>query len=144
MQIERRKFLGSACKACLFASAGFLIPDLTACSPATQIYRLPVSEDSVHLPVTAFSKEPLQIVRPDGWVYDIAVRKISADQYEALFMQCTHQKNQLMMENSGFFCSLHGSRFTKEGQVKKGPAELSLKKFSTRIEQDQLVIQLKS
>jgi Rieske Fe-S protein len=144
MQIERRKFLESACKACLLAGAGFLISDLTACSPATQIYRLPVSEDRVQLPITAFAKQPLQIIRPDGWVYNIAVRKISTDQYEALFMQCTHQKNQLMVDNSGFFCTLHGSRFTKKGQVKKGPAELSLKKFSTRIEQDQLVIQLKS
>jgi Rieske Fe-S protein len=144
MQIDRRKFLGSACKTCLLAGAGFLISDLAACSPATQLYRVPISEDSVRLPVLAFAKEPLQLVRPDGWVYDIAVRKISPDNYEAVFMQCTHQKNQLMLDGSGFICTLHGSRFSKDGYVKKGPAELPLKKFMTRIEQDQLVIQLKS
>ena len=42
MQIERRKFLQDACKACLLAGAGFLISDLAACSPATRITRLPV------------------------------------------------------------------------------------------------------
>jgi Rieske Fe-S protein len=144
MQIDRRKFLESACKTCLIASAGFIISDLAACTPATQLYRLPITDETVRIPVKAFAKEPLQLIRPDGWLYDIAVSKISPENYEALFMQCTHQKNQLMSDGSGFICTLHGSRFRKDGTVKKGPAEQSLKKFTTRIEQDQLVILLKS
>jgi Rieske Fe-S protein len=144
MQIERRKFLESACKACLLAGAGFLISDLTACSPSAKVLKLPITQNTVRMPVTAFANEPLQIVRPDGWLYDIAVRKTSADEYEALLMQCTHQKNQLMAESGGFICSLHGSRFTIDGQVRKGPAELPLKKFTTSLDQGQLIILIKS
>jgi Rieske Fe-S protein len=144
MQIERRKFLTSACKACLLAGAGFLISDLTGCSPAAKVMKLPVSENAVRLPITAFATESMQVVRPEGWFYDIAVRKTSTDQYEALLLECTHQQNQLIVNQNGFMCTLHGSRFNREGLVVKGPAEQPLKKFTTSVDQGQLVIQLKS
>ena len=143
MQIERRKFLESACKACLLAGAGFLISDLSACSPSAKIIKLPVSQNSVRLPVTSFANETMQIVRPEGWFYDIAVRKTSEDQYEALLLECTHQQNQLIVNPNGFKCNLHGSQFNLNGQVTKGPAERPLKKFETSLDQGQLVISLK-
>jgi Rieske Fe-S protein len=144
MQMERRKFLESACKACLMAGAGFLISDLTACSPSTAVIQLPVSENTVRLPMSTFVKDPLAVVRPQGWLYDIAVRKTAEGPYEALLLECTHQRNQLLVTPSGFKCTLHGSQFNLDGQVVKGPAEFALKKFSTHQEQDFLVIQLKS
>ncbi len=144
MQIERRKFITSACKACLLAGAGILITDLIACSPSAKITRLPVNGNAVSLPLTLFTSAPIQIVRPEGWIYDIAVRKISADQYEAIFLQCTHQQNQLLVNSNGYTCTLHGSRFNLEGEVEKGPAEIPLKRFATTVNQAQLIIQLKS
>ena len=144
MQIERRKFLASACKACLFAGAGFLIADLAACSPGTKIIQLPIVQDSVRFPVTAFATESIQIVRPAGWFYDIAVRKIETDHYEALLLECTHQQNQLVVNPNGYKCNLHGSQFNLNGQVVKGPAERALKQFSTSLDKGQVVIQLKS
>ena len=142
MQIERRKFLSSACKACLFTGAGFLLSDLIACGPATKIIRLPVTQNTVSLPISSFSKEPLQIVSPEGWMYNIAVRKTTDDQFEALLLQCTHQQNQLIASPNGYICTLHGSRFKLDGQVQKGPAALPLKKFSTETNQDFLIIHL--
>ena len=144
MSIERRKFLTSACKACLLAGAGFLISDLTACSPSAKVMKLPVSENAVRLPISIFVTESMQVVRPDGWFYDIAVRKISTDQYEALLLECTHQQNQLIVNQNGFQCMLHGSQFNLNGLVVKGPAERPLKKFTTSIDQGLVVIQLKS
>lgn len=144
MQIERRKFLTSACKACLLAGAGFLISDLTACSPTGNIMKLPIAENSVRIPVSAFATESMRIIRPEGWFYDIAVRKNSADQYEALMLECTHQQNQLLVNPTGFRCTLHGSEFNLDGQVVKGPAEQSLKKFTTLLDQGNVVVKLKS
>jgi Rieske Fe-S protein len=142
--MERRKFLRDGCRTCLFIGAGFLITDLAACSPASQIVHLPVSDNSIRLPLSYFTKHSMQIVRPQGWVYDIAVRKTAGDQYEALFLQCTHQKNQLIPDGNGYICTLHGSRFTTDGVVKKGPAEQALKKFQVGEDGTDLVIQLKS
>src|ERR1700682_4669897 len=144
MQIERRKFLESACRACLLAGVGFLISDLTACSPSVKVIKLPITQNAIRLPLSAFVTESLLIVRPEGWLYNIAVRKISTDQYEALLLECTHQQNQLIANSNGFRCTLHGSQFNLNGQVIKGPAERPLKKFNTRLEQDQLLIQLRS
>src|SRR5450432_814966 len=144
MQMERRKFLESACRACLLAGAGLLISDLTACNTSSKITQLPISQNTISLPVTSFLNDPIQIVRPDGWLYDIAVRKTGTKQYEALLMQCTHQQNQLIRGSGAYICTLHGSQFSLDGQVKKGPAELPLTKYSTRIDQGQLIIQLKT
>src|SRR5664279_1146939 len=135
MKIERRKFLTSTCKACMMAGAGFLISDLFACTPASKVLKLPVSENTVRIPVTSFTKEQIQIVRPEGWFYDIAVRKASAGEYEALLLECTHQQIQLIVNQNRFECTLHGSRFNLEGQVVKGPAEWALKRFVTRLDQ---------
>ena len=144
MNIERRKFLTSTCKACLFAGAGVLITDLTACNTSSRIMQLPITQDSVRFPLTAFAKESIQLVRPEGWYYDIAVRKTGTDQFDALLLECTHQQNQLIMNSNGFKCSLHGSQFNLNGQVVKGPAERALKKLSTTLDQGQLTIYLKS
>jgi Rieske Fe-S protein len=126
------------------AGAGFLIKDLIACSPTSKVLKLPISENTVRMPLTSFTTEQLQIVRPDGWFYDIAVRKSSEEEYEALLLQCTHQQNQLIANQNGFICTLHGSRFNLEGQVVKGPAERPLKRFPVHSEQGQVIIQLKS
>lgn len=144
MQIERRKFLASACKACLLAGAGFLITDLTACSTSAKILQLPIVQDSVRFPASSFATDTIQIIRPAGWFYDIAVRKIENDHFEALLLQCTHQQNQLEVNTNGYKCNLHGSQFSLNGQVVKGPAEHSLKQFSTSLDNGQVVIQLKS
>jgi Rieske Fe-S protein len=144
MQLERRKFLTSTCKACLLAGAGFLISDLIACGPSSKVLKLPVSGNAVKVPVTAFATEQIQIVRPEGWIYDIAVRKTSAGEYEALLLECTHQQNQLIVNQNGFKCMLHGSQFNLDGQVVKGPAELPLKRLPARADQGQVVIQIRS
>jgi Rieske Fe-S protein len=142
--MERRKFIQDSCRACLLLGSGFIISELAACGPITQILRLPISDDTIHVPISELSGHSLQIIRPEGWVYDIALRKTENGQFEALLLQCTHQKNQVIPEGNGFICPLHGSRYTLDGQVKKGPAELSLRKFPVRKEAGDLIIELKS
>jgi len=144
MPIGRRKFMETACRACIMTGAGWLLSDLVACTPATKIIRLPVNDNTVRFPQKNFIDETILLVRPEGWLYDIAVRKTDTDLYEALLLECSHQKNQLMLVSGGFYCTLHGSRFNLNGQVVKGPAEIALKKFPVSLEQEDLVILLHS
>jgi len=99
--------------------------------------------DTIQIPLSSFGQSSFQLVRPSGWYYDIAVEKKNEGLYESMLLQCTHQRNQLVPAGNGYFCSLHGSQFDKEGNVIKGPAENSLKKYNTTIEQDKLIIHLK-
>jgi Rieske Fe-S protein len=124
------------------AAGGFLFSELAACSPAAQVLKLPVNKNAVRIPLNAFTGSPLLIIRPAGWYFDVAVRKLADNNYEAILLQCTHQQNQLVVSPQGFKCNLHGSQFDEIGNVVKGPAERPLKKFNSTLTADQLIIQL--
>ena len=138
--MDRKDFLKLGCNACLCGAAAFMLPGLTGCSPAYSVFKTEPIENKIEMPLSLFEKGSLQFVRPKGWLYDIAVQKKSDGTYEALLMQCTHMDNQLMPAQNGFSCSLHGSKFNTEGKVIKGPAEMPLKKYSTSINNTNLVI----
>jgi len=127
----------------MLAASGYFLSALNGCSPAYQVIKTEVVNDTVQIPLASFAQSNFQFVRPKGWYYDIAVEKKNESLYESLLMQCTHHQNQLVPTGNGYFCNLHGSQFDKEGNVIKGPAENKLKKYNTTIEQDKLIIHLK-
>ncbi|HVM88292.1 MAG TPA: Rieske (2Fe-2S) protein [Puia sp.] len=141
--MQRRQFLKSSCNFCLLAGTGFLFNELASCSTAYQIMEANIVDNAIAIPVDGFAQNPIQFVRPSGWLYDIAVQKKADNTYEALLLQCTHQNNQLVASGHGYNCSLHGSRFNQDGTVTKGPAENALKKYKTSIAENTLVIVLK-
>ncbi|BAV05505.1 Rieske [2Fe-2S] domain-containing protein [Filimonas lacunae] len=142
--MQRRDFLKSSCRVCLLGAAGYLTHTLAGCSPATyQVTKTPVVNNTVSLPVALFAQSSLQIVRPAGTYFDIAVRKKEDGTYSALLLQCTHQENGLQVTGNGYVCSEHGSTFTKEGKVTKGPAEEALTQYPTSVNQDAIIIYLK-
>jgi Rieske Fe-S protein len=140
--MQRRKFLKSTCNSCLMVSAGLLFGELVSCSPSTQVFKAPVVDKSVSVPLTLFLVPGVQLVRPQGWYYDIAVQKKDDQNFTALLLKCTHQQNQLVRSSNGYTCNLHGSQYNLDGTVIKGPAEFSLKHFTTTVNQNQLVIHL--
>lgn len=131
--MHRRKFISSSCKICLLGAAGYSLLQLESCAPAISVYKTPITNGNLNVPLDLFAKSPLQIVRPNGWYYDVAVQKNEDNSYSALLLQCTHQENQLTVSGAGYHCSLHGSNFDKQGKVKKGPAELPLQHFETSV-----------
>lgn len=142
--MQRRAFLKSSCNICILGAAGYMLPKLTGCSPATgaAIYKTSVVNKQVLLPVNLFDKTATQIVRPAGWYYDIAVEKRTDNTYKALLMQCTHQDNQVTLSGTGYSCSLHGSQFDKDGKVKKGPAEDPLTQYNAYLRDGQVIIEI--
>jgi Rieske Fe-S protein len=140
--MQRREFIGNSCRACLLGAAGFLVPQWMGCSPATfPVYKTPVTSRGLEVPISLFDKSPLQFVRAHGSYFDIAVNRLADGTFQALLLQCTHQENQLTPTGDGYTCSLHGSRFDKNGEVLKGPAEHPLDRYKTRVENNLLIIQ---
>jgi len=129
----------------MLLTAGLILPMLPGCGPAAyQVIHTEIHDDQIQVPLAGFAQSPLQLVRPNGWLYAIAVRKKEDNTYSALLLKCTHQDNQLTTTGNGFTCSLHGSAFNTEGAVTKGPAERALKPYLTTTDQTNLTIHLKA
>ncbi len=143
--MQRRAFLKGACKICLFGAAGAAIAaDLSSCSPktASSTFKPVVNNNEIEVPLSLFNNQPFQVISPEKFDYEIAVEKKSDNTYKALLLRCTHQDNQLTTTGNGFNCSLHGSKFDKEGNVIKGPADIPLQQLKTRIENNHLFIHI--
>jgi Rieske Fe-S protein len=125
-------------------AAGYFLPQLAGCAAAKYTsVKTSIVDKKVVLPLNTFDKTALQLVRPTGWLYDIAVEKKPDNTYSALLLQCTHQENQLTPNGtSGFYCSFHGSKFDSNGKVLKGPAELPLQRYTTYPENGNLIIEV--
>ena len=140
--MNRKEFIKSSCNVCLLGTAAILLPALTGCSPTYQVFKTTVNNNQVAIPLSSFDKVNFQLVRPNGWLYDIAVQKKKDNTYSALLLRCTHKDNQLDPTGNGFHCSMHGSQFDAEGKVRKGPAERTLKQFTTSVVENNLIIHL--
>ncbi|MFP5040909.1 ubiquinol-cytochrome c reductase iron-sulfur subunit [Parasediminibacterium sp. JCM 36343] len=138
--MERRNFIKTSCNICLLGAAGVSLLEMAGCGAAYPVFKTEVQNKQLQVPLSLFDTSTTQFIRPKGWYYDIAVEKKDG-QYFALLLQCTHQDNQLTVNGSNSYqCSLHGSVFDKEGKVKKGPAEKALHQYKTRVENNQLII----
>jgi len=140
----RREFIKDACTACVgTAFLGFTFSQLTSCS-SLPIYKTNLNQKIVNVPLTSFGESTLLIVRDMQVQYDILLVKKSTEHYDAVYMRCTHQENPVTATTTGLFCSAHGSRFDLDGNVLKEPALEPLKKFKTRILENNISIDLNS
>ena len=142
--MQRRAFIKSSCNICLLLTAGAILPTLSGCSPAYKVINTEIHDNQVEIPLAGFAQSPLQLIRPKGWLYSIAVHKKEDNTYSAFLLKCTHQDNQLMAAPNGYTCSLHGSSFNTQGRVTKGPAERALKQYPVTTGGNNLIIHLKA
>jgi Rieske Fe-S protein len=141
---ERREFL----RVCTNLLAGITIvgiaaPIFTGCEPSNVPTATgtppPPGNDNNGSTGTAFDVSSLtgdgqglvtQTKGPDG--YRIVIVRLSADQYTALSMRCTHEGCSVNPPSGGqITCSCHGSQFELNGAVKRGPATQPLKTYQT-------------
>ena len=140
--MERRQFIRTGCKLCVgFAGVSALASVLSSCTPLP-IYNTTFKDKQITVPLTQFEKTNFILVRCSNLNYDIAVIKQADGNFRSLYMQCTHAETQLDFNGNEFTCSLHGSVFTNNGEVKKGPAERPLVAFQTTTESDHLLIKI--
>ncbi|NLR79898.1 ubiquinol-cytochrome c reductase iron-sulfur subunit [Chitinophaga eiseniae] len=138
--LNRRNFLKDTCKACLVGAVSLSMVDFLESCSTTKSYRAAMNGNQVEVPLNIFDAAPLQVVSPKNYAYEIAVRKLPDQSYEALLLRCTHQHNPLTPTGNGYLCTVHGSQFDKEGHVKKGPAATHLLQLKTEIRQSNLII----
>ncbi len=137
--MERRDFLKASCSACLLGGFGLALSNLTSCS-SSDVYETRVTGRTVTIPRSAI--KGLLIVQPENLDYDIALVQREGTPYVALLMQCTHASNPVHFDGTGYTCPLHGSRFSQNGQVVRGPASRPLRELKTRVEGENVVVEI--
>ena len=137
--MERRDFIKQSCSLCMLTVAGMATLSLSSCS-SLPIFKTTIVDNKITIPLSVFAQEQLQIVRPKGYEYNIAVKREPDQTYSAILLRCTHADNQLTATGNGFVCNLHGSKFNNNGDVTKGPAEHALQKFKTEVTTESIII----
>jgi Rieske Fe-S protein len=84
------------------------------------------------------------IVQNDKLAFPIYVYRFSENEYSALWMQCSHQGNELQALGDQLHCPAHGSEFDNRGKVNQGPASHPLRSFPVEASGDKIFIDLRA
>jgi len=125
---------------CVAMGAGMIALGALSSCATLPAYKTAIADNKVSVPVSLFAQSNFQLIQPKNSYYNIGLKKEPDGTYTALLLKCTHADNQLTATGNGYKCSLHGSAFDSEGQVTNGPAERPLKKYTTQIINDQVII----
>lgn len=142
--MQRKEFIIQCTGGCL----GMMFSQalLQGCA-GTKYLSAAIEDSDMILPVSAFtdngSYRSYVVIENEILQFPICVYRISGDDYKALWMQCTHQGNELQVFGDILQCPAHGSEFTRTGAVQNGPAYMSLRTFPVIIADDNLKISLK-
>jgi len=158
MKITRREFFIKSASAIVVVSASGLISSvITSCSnnstdpvnttPLSTIQGTVVNNEiAITLASSPIAnKNTRALVKYNNGNGAILAEHNSDDTYKALSGLCTHQScivSDFDGSNSVFVCPCHGSQFDLNGNVKQGPASNKLRTYSTRLENNSLIITL--
>jgi Rieske Fe-S protein len=146
-KIDRRKFIKNTCHTCGMVSLGMLFGSSlleSGCktTASLSIFKTAAHENQVEIPISAFENTNFKLVRVQNYDYDIGLRKNNDNTYLALWLMCTHAGQALNKSGDGYYCTLHGSRFSKNGDVVKGPASRPLERLQTLVTAHSVIITL--
>lgn len=142
--MNRKEFIKTCGFACIgISSISFL---LQSCVPTRHIAAQLINDNLV-IPKTDFIKKDSYlkylIVRNENLEFPIYLFRFSEEEYSALYLQCTHQGNELNAYGDKLVCSAHGSEFDNRGVATSGPAIEPLKSFPVHIDNQNINISLK-
>jgi len=126
--ISRRAFV-AACAAVPLAACA----RMSYVSATVDGNRLVVSRAVVDL--TGFA-----LVDAPGMEFPIYVHKQSENEYSAVLTRCAHRGCTVEPEAGRLVCPCHGSEYTTQGALLKGPSELPLTRYHVTTTDTQLLI----
>jgi len=139
--MHRAEFIKKSCTACIGVVSWSALGALQGCVPSN-LYRATVTGRKIIIPLTAFSEFSSLIVRAKGEPFDVIVLKNNEGVYDAFELRCTHADTSITYTGRDFICHLHGSVYSRNGQVTKGPAEENLRSFKIELSANEIVVLL--
>jgi Rieske Fe-S protein len=136
--MHRREFVLT----CALAGCGLM---LNGCV-AMVTHPVPVSAGRVQLSLASYPElaKPNGAVRilPAGASDPMYVLAVGSGEYRALSPICTHRGCTVDVQGERLVCPCHGSTYSREGAVLRGPAERALTRYPVAREGDTLIITL--
>ncbi len=142
--MNRKEFIKTSCTgACVALGSGFIISSiLAACKTPLGVIKTAATNDHVTIPLTEFAQADYKLVRVNNYNYDLAIQKKPDGSFKVLVLKCTHASQPLTKTGNSYYCTLHGSQFSKDGAVMKGPAEKNLIELTNHVSDNNLTIKL--
>lgn len=140
--INRRDFLKCTGKACGAIGLGLMFGSafLESCASGLSVMKLSQTNGTVSVPLKQFDQSGYVLLRVKDFPFDLGVQKTGEQSFQALVLMCPHANQPLTKTGSGYFCTMHGSRFAKDGTVQKGPSARDMTSLPIEINNDQLLI----
>lgn len=142
--MTRKEFIKTCGYGCLGMSSIAVL--LQSCVPMKDISAV-LDHDHLIVPKSAFIKKDeyveYLIVRNKNLQFPIYLFRFSEEEYTALYLQCTHQGNEVSAYGDKLVCSAHGSEFDNKGQVTNGPANKPLRSFPINTDNKNIFISLR-
>lgn len=142
--MDRKEFLKKSCTgACVAMGSGFFMSALlSACKTPLGVIRTTASNHVVNIPLAEFAQGDYKLVRISNYNFDLAIQKKTDGTYLVLVMMCTHASQPLTKTGDKYYCTLHGSQFSHDGVVLKGPAEKDMTRLKAETNHENLTIYL--
>lgn len=143
--MKRNEFL----KTCGYATIG--LPLALGCfHSCAGIYYATAKEDEEKLTVSkkefilqkkdSTKEREFVLLSPARYGFPICLYKTGVDSYVASLLKCTHRGCELNVGGGILSCPCHGSEFSKEGDVLKGPADQKLKTFTNKTDNENIYV----
>ncbi|XOV65837.1 MAG: ubiquinol-cytochrome c reductase iron-sulfur subunit [Fluviicola sp.] len=72
--------------------------------------------------------------------FPICIQKTNNNSYVATLMKCTHRGCELNVGGGIYTCPCHGSEFSINGEVLEGPADVNLKMYQIKTDDENIYI----
>lgn len=146
--MKRREFIRTSCLTCIGGSV--LTFALQGCSSAYYAKQVDLKQNDLVIKKREFveikkDKQSIRnviVVKHEKLGFPIAVFRLDENQYSAIYLECTHQGNEVQPHGNYLVCEGHGSEFDNKGKVTQGPAEKALRTFAVKTDQENIYINL--
>ena len=145
----RREFCVQTCQAASLATFAAMIEacggSMTSPSSVPQLPTISASVASGAITIAVDATSPLATVGKAALVQtssgNFLVARTAQDSFTALTAVCTHEACTVSgFDNQIYICPCHGSQYSTNGAVVKGPAPAALRQFPTRFANNVLTI----
>lgn len=146
--MKRRDFIRTSCLSCIGGSA--LTLALQGCSSAYYAKQIDLKQNELVIKKSEFieikkdkqSMRNVIVAKYEKLGFPIAIFRLDENQYSAIYLECTHQGNEVQPHGNYLVCEGHGSEFDNKGKVTQGPAEKALRTFAVKTDQENIYINL--